>query len=196
MPVKLALYGLHSSPSGTDAKEFSDDGWGAGVSVHGSPDFLKHGLALGFGVEFTNMMSATTVLRDPDTLLRTEQNTSQDFIRIYLGPEIGPHGHGFFRPFASANIALHVYDISTTLVVPDDADPARSITQDLGGETHAAFGYDFTVGTDLQIKRYFVEGGVRFIKSFNVPQQFGSANAVTVHPGYFQVFVGLGATVW
>src|SRR5262245_54343997 len=130
-----------------------------------------HGLGIGLGVEFANLMSQSTVLYDPDTLLRTEQNTSQDFVRIYLGPEIGPHGHGFFRPFAGANIAVHIYNISTTLTVPDDFDPSRSITQDLGSETNAAFGYDITVGADLQIKRYFVQSGVRFIKSFNVPQR-------------------------
>jgi len=153
-------------------------------------------MAFGLGFEFTNLMDATTVLRDPDTLLRTEQHTSQNFVRIYLGSEVGPHGHGFFRPFVGANVGVHIYNISTTLVVPDDIDPDRSISQNLGSETHAAFGYDFTLGANLQITRYFAEGGVRFIKSFNVPQQFGSEAAVTVHPGYFQVFIGGGITVW
>jgi len=32
-PAKAVFYGLHSSPSGTDAKEFSDDGWGLGANI-------------------------------------------------------------------------------------------------------------------------------------------------------------------
>ena len=196
MPSKFALYGLYISPSGTDAEQFSDDGWGVGGKLYTSPDFLRHGVAAGIGFEFANLMTQSTVLYDPHTLLRTEQETSQDFFRIYLGPEIGPHGHGFFRPFAGASIALHIYNIGTQLIVPDDVDPTRSIVQDLGSETRTAFGYDFTVGADLQIKHYFVESGVRFIKSFNVPQQFGSAAAVPIHPGYFQIFIGAGNTIW
>jgi len=195
-PAKFALYGLRITPSGTDAEQFSDDGWGVGINFYGSPDVLMHGLAFGAGCEFVNLMSQTTVLYDPDTLLRTEQETSQDFFRIYLGPEIGPHGHGFFRPFAGANIAVHFYRIGTQLIIPDDVDPSQSIVQDLGNETNTSFGYDFTVGADLQVKRYFIESGVRFIKSFNLPQQFGNAAAVTIHPGYFQIFIGLGGTVW
>ena len=41
-------------------------------------------------------------------------------------------------------------------------------------------------------RRWFVEGGTRFAKSFNVPQQLGGG-AVTIHPGYVQIYVGLGA---
>ena len=111
--------------------------------------------------------------------------------------EAGPHGHGFFRPFVGADVALHVYTIGTTLVVPDDNNPGGSLTQNLpGGDNKLAFGYDVAVGIDLQYRRFFIESGVRFLKSFNVPQQFGRADARQIHPGYFQVFLGFGRTIW
>jgi len=195
-PAKLSLYGLRITPSGVDAREFSKAGWGGGGRGVVSPPVLSHGLGVALGFDVANLLDQTTVVFDPLTHLRVEQNTSQYLVRLALGGEIGPHGHGFFRPFAGANLVLHVYSIDATVTIPDDNDPSRSIQQNLGSETHAAFGYDLTLGTDLQVRRYFVEGGMRFLKSFRVPQQLGRADAVFIHPGYLQVFVGVGLTVW
>lgn len=195
-PLKVALYGMRIEPSGTDAKQFSKPGWGGGIRAVVSPPVLAHGVALALGFDVANLLDQTTTRYDPQTLLRTDQHTSQNFFRVALGGEIGPHGHGFFRPFAGANVALHVYHIGTVLEIPDDQDPNRTIRQDLGSESKAAFGYDVTLGTDFQYRRFFLEGGCRFLKSFNVPQQLSSAAAVHIHPGYFQIFVGVGGTIW
>jgi len=192
--VKLALYGLRITPSGSDARQFSSAGWGGGVRLVYSPATFAHGLGGALGFDVANLLDQTTILVDPHTLVRVEQNTSQYFVRFALGGEIGPHGRGFFRPFAGANVALHVYTIGTSLTIPDDNDPSRSIYQNLGSETHGAFGYDLALGTDLQYHRYSLEGGMRFLKSFNVPQQLGRADAVFIHPGYVQAFIGVAVT--
>ncbi len=195
-PVKIALYGVRIEPSGADAKDFSSAGWGGGIRAVVSPSFLQHGIGFGAGFEIVNLLDRTILVNDPQSPLRVEQTTSQQFFRVTLGGELGPHGHGFFRPFVGANVAVHMYTIGTQLTVPNDANPDQSLHQDLGSESNAAFGYDFTIGCDLQYRRFFVEGGTRFLKSFNVPQQLTSRGAVTIHPGYLQAFVGLGATIW
>ena len=72
---------------------------------------------------------------------------------------------------------LTVYGISTDVVVPDDRDREREIRQNLRREYKAAFGYDFTVGVDWNLlDRFPIETGVRYLKSFNVPQQLGEGS--------------------
>ena len=195
-PVKAALYGVRIEPRGTDAENFGRAGWGGGIRMVVSPSALQHGIGFGAGFEIVNLLDQTIQIYDPQTLLRVEHTTSQEFFRVSLGGELGPHGHGFFRPFVGANVAVHIYTIGTQLTIPDDTNPDQSLHQDLGSETNAAFGYDFTVGCDLQYRRFFLEGGARFLKSFNVPQQLTRAGAVTIHPAYLQAFIGLGGTIW
>jgi hypothetical protein len=193
---KFGAYGIYMVPSGTDARDFSRPGWGVGGHAEYVVPRTETLLSFGGGCEIVNLMSKSIERYDPDTLLRVEQNTSQDYARIYFGGDIGPHGHGFFRPYAGANVAVSIYRINTDIVVPNDADPENEIHQSLSSDSEASFGYDVTLGTDLNFDRFLIEGGVRFLKSFNVPQQLGPSDAVRVHPGYFQIFVGFGSTKW
>ena len=189
--VGLSFYGVHMDPSGQDAQRFSYASYGAGVHTSASFPQLDNVLAMGLGVEVVNMLSEKHEFQDPQTGLRVEQQTSQDYIRVFLGPEIGPHGSGFFRPHLGIHIALIHYGISTDIVVPDDINRENEIRQNLSSQSHTVFGYDLDASADLNFGKWFVEGGSRFAKGFNVPQQLG-AGAVTVHPGYIQFYVGLG----
>jgi opacity protein-like surface antigen len=146
------------------------------------------------GFEIANMLSQTTKTQDRLTGLRVEQQTTQDYYRLYLGGQLGSHGHGLIRPHVGSNIALVVYSISTDVVVPDDANRENEIRQNLRSHTESGFGWDVTLGTDFNIKdKWAVEGGVRFLKSFGVPQQLG-AGTVRVEPAYFQIYLGVGAS--
>ena len=79
----------------------------------------------------------------------------------------------------------------THSLVPDDYNRPQEIRQSLRYENNAAFGYDVNVGLDLNFfGKLSTDGGVRFIKSFNVPQQLGPG-AVSINPGYFQIWLGL-----
>jgi hypothetical protein len=178
-------------PSGRDAQDFSSSAYGAGVHASLSVPQLGNIVAGGFGLEFVNLLSETHEFQDTQTGLRVEQQTSQDYLRFYLGPEFGPQGSGFFRPHVGVHLAVVHYAISTDVVVPDDTNRENEIRQSLSSESRTAFGYDITGGTDLNFGKWFVEGGARFAKSFNVPQQLGDG-AVTIHPGYFQIYVGVG----
>jgi opacity protein-like surface antigen len=189
---KAQVYLLRMEPQGQDAERFSRAAWGGGINgVISSPAVANMLSAVG-GVEYTNLLSRTTQFQDPTTGLRVEQQTNQSYFRVYVGPRLGPQGRGFVRPHAGANLALVVYNISTDVVVPDDVNRENEIRQHLHDETKAAFGYDFTVGVDWNIvDRFPIETGVRFLRSFNVPQQLG-AGAVTIAPEYFQIYLGVG----
>jgi len=187
----LSFYGIHMDPSGQDAQDFSRASYGAGLRASFPVPRLGNLVAGSAGIELVNMLSETHQFLDVETGLRVEQQTNQDYFRLYLGPEIGPHGDGFFRPHAGVHVALVTYGISTDIVVPDDVNRQNEIRQNLRSQNRAAFGYDLNTGADLNFGKWFVESGARFAKSFNVPQQLGDG-AVKIHPSYVQIYVGLG----
>lgn len=187
---KLSLNLVRMEPSGHDAGQFSDPGWGGGLHVVLPMPQMSNLLAGVFGLEYVNLLSETTTTFEGP--LRIEQQTDQYFARFYLGPEFGPHGNGTLRPHVGANIALVLYGISTDVVVPNDANRENEIRQNLRDEHHAAFGYDVNAGLDINPwNNVSIDAGVRFVKSFNVPQQLG-AGSVEISPGYLQAYLGVG----
>jgi hypothetical protein len=189
---KVGIYGLRMVPYGDDAKKFSQRSWGGGIHVVAPVPQLANFLAGVVGFEGVNMLSETTEFRDRVTGLRVEQQTSQNYIRLYIGAQVGGHGNGFIRPHAGVNLALVNYGISTDVVIPDDSDRENEIRQDLKDEGHTVFGYDITLGVDLNFSNTVaIDGGVRYLKSFSVPQQLGE-DSVDIHPQYFQIYFGVG----
>jgi hypothetical protein len=192
---KLSLYGIRMMPSGKDAEDFSRPGWGGGVQVVFPVPQLADLFAGVGGLEYVNLLNATTVIYDSETLLRVEQQTDQYYARLYLGSEFGPHGRGFLRPHVGVDLAASFYGISTDVVVPDDSGRQQEIRQDLRDEDRVAMGYDVNAGVDLNFRnRVSVDAGVKFLKSFNVPQQLGSGS-VPISPGYFQIYLGVGISL-
>ena len=189
--MNLSFYGIHMDPSGQDAQDFSRASYGAGLHASFPAPRLGNLVAGSVGLELVNLLSETHAFQDSQTGLRVEQQTSQDYFRLYLGPEFGPQGDGFFRPHVGVHLALVNHGISTDIVVPDDTDREKEIRQNLSSKNHASFGYDVNAGADLNFGKWFVVGGARFAKSFNVPQQLGDG-AVRIHPSYFQIYAGLG----
>jgi len=189
----LGLYGVQMTPYGRDAGRYSKAGFGGGIQAVAPlprPANLLAGVA---GLEVVNLLSETTAFTELSGL-RVEQQTNQHYGRFYLGARLGLHGHEFFRPYAGANLSLSFYGISTDVVVPNDSDREKEIRQSLRSENHMAFGYDGTLGVDLDIAtRFNLDGGVRYVKTFNVPQQLGEGS-VPIDPEYFQVFLGFGVS--
>jgi hypothetical protein len=189
---KIGLYGIRMVPSGDDAEDYSRPGWGGGLHVVAPLPQLHNLLAGTAGIEAVNLLNRTTEFRDRVTGLRIEQQTDQNFFRLYFGGQAGGHGNGFIRPHAGVNLALTVYHYNLDVVVPDDSDRENEIRQDLDQESEAVFGYDVTLGVDLNFSNTVVlDGGVRYIKSFAVPQQLAD-EAEKIHPQYFQVYLGVG----
>lgn len=190
--INVSVYGIHMDPSGQDAKDFSRASYGGGLHASFPLPHFGNAIAGGAGIEWVSMLSETHAFQDAQTGLRVQQETNQDYFRLYLGPEIGPRGPGFFRPHVGVHIAFVNYGISTDVVVPDDTNRENEIRQSLRSEHRPTVGYDLNAGADLNFGKWFVEGGTRFSKSFNVPQQLGGG-AVAIHPGYVQIYVGVGA---
>jgi opacity protein-like surface antigen len=191
---KVGLYAVRQEPRGNDAKDYSRPGWGGGLHVVVPVPQVQNLLAGVIGFEVVNLLSSTTEFRDRLTGLRIEQQTSQNYYRLFFGAQVGAHGHGFFRPHAGLNLAIVGYNISTDVVIPDDRNRENEIRQDLKDESHGVFGYDITLGVDLNFSNTVaVDGGVKYLKSFSVPQQLGDGS-VTIHPHYFQIYLGVGVS--
>lgn len=191
---KLEFYGIRMEPSGQAAERYSRPGWGGGFEVVSPLPRVPDLLAGVGGLEVVNLLSQKTEYMDPVYAIRVEQHTDQYYARFFLGGEIGPHGSGVVRPHAGLNLALVMYGIGTDLLLIDDIEGTQ-IRRNLGREDQAAFGYDASFGVDFNfLDRFVVDVGARYLKSFDVPQQL-SEGSVTIHPEYFQVYLGLGMSL-
>ena len=188
---KAGVYGIHMVPKGEDAENFSRPGLGFGLHIVVPVPKLANILAGTAGLEFINLLDNTIDLRDRTSGRWDEQKTSQNYFRLFIGAQVGGHGNAFFRPHAGMNVALVVYSISTDLIVSDSWDEDE-IVQNVSNESHVVAGYDITLGIDLNFSNKFaIDGGVRYLKSFAVPQQLGEGSE-KIHPQYFQVYLGIG----
>ena len=85
-----------------------------------------------------------------------------------------------------------LFRVRVDLTVPDDYNRERDLRQNLDQRDKVAFGYDITLGMDLNFSNTVaLDGGVRYLKSVSVPQQLGDGT-VRIYPQYFQVYVGVG----
>jgi len=191
---KVGGYVLRMEPDGDDAEKYSRASWGGGLHVVVPVPQVSNVLAGVAGFEYIRMLGKNTEFRDGLTGLRVEQQTRQHYVRFYVGAQVGGHGHGFFRPHAGVNLALINYGISTDVVIPDDYDRENEIRQNLRSKNRVVGGYDITLGVDLNFSNTIaLDGGVRYLKSFGLPQQLGE-DAVTIHPQYFQIYLGIGVS--
>jgi opacity protein-like surface antigen len=191
---RVLIYGLRQIPFGNDATTYGRAGYGVGGQIIVPVPPLMNLLALVGGVDYTNLLSKTVTVTDPKTLLRVDQETSQAILRLYVGGEIGAHGNGLLRPHAGMNIGLTSYTYSIDVVVPNDYQREQEIRQSLKDESRWVFGYDLSLGLDVNFQSVSVDGGVRYVKSFSVPAQLG-AGSERIYPNYFQIYIGVGIPI-
>jgi hypothetical protein len=192
---KAGIYGIRMVPYGIDAEQYSSPGWGVGVHAVVPVPEVANIIAGTAGFEWINLLDHTEAFIDDRTQLRMEQQTDQNYYRFYLGVQVGGHGNAFLRPHAGINIAILYYEIGTDIVIPDDYDREQEIRQKLRGEGNLAFGYDLSMGLDLNFSNTIaLDGGVKYLKSFSVPQQLGEGS-VRIHPQYAQIYLGIGVSL-
>jgi len=191
---RVMIYGTRMIPFGNDATTYTRAGYGAGGQIIIAVPALLDVFAGVAGIEYVNLLSKTVTFIDRPTGLRVDQETSQGNLRLYLGGQIGGHGNGFLRPHAGINLSLTYYTFSVDVVVPDDYNREQEIRQNLRSEGQLAVGYDMTFGLDLNFGKFSVDGGVRYLKSFSVPEQLGEGS-VHIYPNYFQVYIGAGIPI-
>lgn len=190
---KVGIYGLRQIPDGDDAKDYSRAGWGGGLHAVVPLPQVHNIFAFVGGFEITNLKNETLVFYDPIWQGDVEQQTDQNIYRIFIGGQIGGHGNGFIRPHAGINLSLSIYNIKTDNVIRDD-DEENEIRNNVFEDNEAAFGSDITLGIDLNFNNMVnLDGGVRYLKTFSVPQQLGGKSE-TIHPQYFQVYLGVGVS--
>ncbi len=191
---RASFYLLRMDPANANAREFAKPGWGAGGDFS-APLPGTHGLlAVVVGVEAASLLSKVKKFQDGLTGLRVEQHTDQFYGRLFVGGELGPHGNGFLEPYANLAIAMVFYGISTNVVIPDDIDRQNSINQLLSEQNEVAFGWSAGTGMNLNFGRWGIDGGVRYLKQYGVPQQLGDG-AVTVQPSYLQYRLGVSLAI-
>jgi opacity protein-like surface antigen len=188
---KLVFYGLRMDPAGIDASNFSRKGFGGGIEAVLPLPHTYRLVAATVGLEAVNLLSQTHKFRDPGTGLKMEQHTTQNYVRLFAGGQLGSHSSGLLRPYAGANVAAVWYGIGSEIVIPDDYDHEKDIHQQLSSDGHVVFGWDGSAGLDFNfVDRWGIDLGVRYLHSYAVPQQLGHG-AVTIAPGYLQYRVGI-----
>ena len=191
---KAGLYLVYMTPYGADARNVSRPGWGIGGLIVAPVPAWNNVVAIQLGGEYVNLLDKLVSMEgDVDGVYQQfDQVTSQHYSRIYLGPRLGAHGSDFFRPYMGADLSLTIYGIGTRLVLNDPDNPGETFDKGIDSNTKVVAGFDAMAGVDLNIANsYSVDIGVRYVKSFSLPQQLGEG-AVTVYPQYFQVTLGFG----
>ena len=86
-------------------------------------------------------------------------------------------------------MAVVRYSVNTDIRNQDD-------TYDtIDEEAKFVFGCDMTFGLNVNFQNEWdIDLGVRYVKSFGLIQQLGN-KLVTVHPEYFQVYLGAGLSL-
>jgi hypothetical protein len=194
---KVVIQGIYMKPDGIQANDFAKSGWGLGGNVlYALPELYKIPAGV-VGIEYINLQGNT--IKDHANVggvwIPFEQSTNQWYARLYFGPQIGGHGNGFLRPYAGVNLALILYGISTDVTIKDQYDPDKEIRENKYSDTRAVFGYDLTLGLDLNFNTWSIDGGVKYLKTFTLPEQLGES-LVVVYPQYFQIFIGVGFPVF
>lgn len=187
---RLTLYGMSMVPSDKEARDYANPGWGGGLDASCPLGGTEGLLSVIGGIEFASLYSSTKTFHDGTTGLRVDQHTDQMYGRFFLGGELGPHGNGTIQPYGNVALALVLYGISTDVTIPDDGNLENSINQHLSDHNEAAFGWSAGAGLNLNFGRWGIDGGLRFLKQYGVPQQLG-AGAVSIQPSYFQFRLGV-----
>jgi hypothetical protein len=191
---RLTIYGMLMEPTDKEARDFSDPGWGGGVDVSWPLQGTEGLFSVIGGLEAASLLSSVKKFQDQTTGLRIEQHTEQVYGRLFLGGELGPHGNGTIEPYGNLALALVIYGISTDVVIPDDVNAENAINQHLSDHNEAAFGWSAGAGVNLNFGKWGIDGGLRFVKQYGLPQQLG-AGAVTIQPSYFQYRLGLSIPI-
>ena len=164
-------------PHGEDATRYTEPSWGFGIQLT-APARARYNMLAGIaGIEFVNLQSQQAFVVSGGEAVSVEQN-DQYLGRLYVGPELGAHGHGLLRPHAGANVALVFYGISYGNGV---------------GEHKITYGYDVSGGLDINPwNTVSFDLGVRYVQMFGIPAQLGFATAEPIEPAYVQAYLAVG----
>jgi len=184
---RIGAYFIYMSPYGSSATDYSNPGLGVGIRAVVPIAPIDPICAFVIGGEVVDLASKTIdIHQNGDTY---QQTTTQSYSRFLIGVQIGGYDDNLLRPYAGLHLAVIHYRVDDELIYPDD-------TRDhLGGSGKTIFGCDMTFGLNVNFHNLWdIDVGVRYLKSFSLPQQFGTS-LTTVHPEYFQFYLGAGISL-
>jgi hypothetical protein len=183
---RIGINFIVMAPYGSSATDFSKPGLGIGLDAVIPMKSLDQFCAFVAGAEMVNLKTKSIDVEDLETGIITEQRTAQNYFRLKAGFQIGGYGDEFIRPHGGLTLALVRYSVSTDL--KNQYDEYETIEE----ESKFIFGCDMTFGLNLNFhNEWDIDLGVRYVKSFGLVQQLGT-RLVTVHPEYFQIYLGAG----
>jgi hypothetical protein len=183
---KIGINFIYMVPYGSAATNFSDPGAGVGLNLVLPIPPINRVCAIVIGAEIVNLKMQSMDVPDLISGDILTQQTTQNYSRYILGIQIGGYSRESLRPHGGLNLALVRYSIGTDLIYPDGDN------ETLSEEIKTIFGCDMTFGLDLNFNNNWnLDFGVRYVKSFGLVQQLGDG-LVTIHPEYFQAYIGAG----
>jgi hypothetical protein len=195
IPNKAELYLLGRFPSGPEAEDHSGDGVGIGFCAVAPSHRVAKLFALVIGADWVELDSKNRDLDWRDYNAHVRQITTQNYARLYLGGEMGGHGHGFLRPHAGVNFALIGYWIYTRLQEWDYESNEWETFRPKKLNFRPSLGYDLSLGLEFNFRdKWMIDLGLRTLRSLFVPLQLGP-EAVTIYPQYGEVYLGVGFPV-
>ena len=143
-------------------------------------------LALIGGAEVSSLYSGVTTFVDTTSGERAEHHMDQLYGRVFVGGEVGPHGHGTVEPYANLALSMIVYGFFDDVQISGGSAPGELLVS----EHEVAAGWSAGAGVNLNFSRFGVSGGVRYLREFGTPQQLGN-DTVVIQPAYMQYRIGL-----
>jgi len=181
------FYALMLDPSGNEARELNDSGWGFGAEMAIPLISTNEVVALEAGFDMGNLDSGTSEATDPGGGVLTVFETSQDYYRVFGGAEVGGKPDARVRPHLGLQLALVRQEVSTIFF-----DTVSGLSGIVGSESSTRLGYGLAGGMGIRVTaKTSIDGGVRYLKGFGieVPTEVGSTT--TVRPDYLQFYLGV-----
>ncbi len=170
------FYALHMKPQ----EDVSSDDTGLGVGATVAIPFAnQETFKLAAGFDFGNLESSFS----GGTLPGTVASTTQDYVRLFGGIEIGRRLDARIRPHLGLNAALLLQNRTTKLL------DGFGESYDTRTDSSTRLAYDISAGLDIGItSKTGLDAGVRFMNGFKVTLPDGLQ---TVQQDYLQFYVGV-----
>lgn len=196
--AKYSLYVARLSPHNNVTADFGEPKWGFGLAAVVPITQASIFPAFNIGLEYFKCYGESNEYWDPD-YGPYDIRTSQTIYRFYTGGRAVLSGSKIIHPFIGGDITLMICPMHTdyVTVVPsypyENWRPSTELSEILEGQIKTPFGYDLNAGCEFQLADTFIlEGGMRYLHSFNAPVHFDDYRAVTIASDYFQIYFAAG----
>jgi hypothetical protein len=186
---------IYRGPTGPEATDYSGDGGGLGLELVVPTVKLAHVAAFDLGADWVSFGDEVVDLDWSDYHELARQHTTQSYLRLYVGGELGGHSHGFLRPHVGADFALVGYWYSRKVEVWDDQEQDYVTEEWKHFAFRPALGVDASAGLEFNFNdHWMLDFGFRYLRSLFLPMQLGP-DAVTIYPQYTDIYVGIGLPI-